>query len=138
MGSATAGQEPEGTIRELVLSGLRLSAGVTLYGIEQVQKVVEAATGERGLPGAAATAVSAMDGLTGFLEGAMNATKREALRSFSRVSAKAIEKTFDAISPSAIMEARNRLMGRRETESSPAQPGGASLAVDVLSGGADT
>lgn len=44
----------------------------------------------------------------------MDETKREALRSVSRVSAKAVEKAFETFSPSAVIDAANRLLGRRD------------------------
>jgi hypothetical protein len=39
-------------IQDLLVSGIRLSAGLTLYGVGQLQKVLETASGDRGLPGA--------------------------------------------------------------------------------------
>jgi hypothetical protein len=127
------------TIRDLLVSGVRLHTGLALYGIGQVQKVIEAATGEQGLPGAAETLESALDGLTGFFESTMDNTKREALRSVSRVSSKAVDKVFDTLSPEALRDAGDRLMGRKREDqvsvavSTGPEPGSASLAVDVLS-----
>jgi len=125
------------TIRDLIVSSVRLSAGITLYGIERIQKVVEAATGERGLPGAAAELDSALGVLANLLESNLDDTKREALRSVSRVSAKAVEKAFDALSPAAVLHAANRLTGGRDA-TRPAAPATPALAVDMLSGPADT
>jgi hypothetical protein len=125
------------TIQNLLVSGVRLSAGITLYGIERIQKVVEAATGERGLPGAATELDSALGVLANLLESNLDDTKREALRSVSRVSAKAVEKVFDALSPAAVLDAANRLTGGRGAKV-PAAPATPALAVDMLSGPADT
>jgi hypothetical protein len=125
------------SIQSLLVSGIRLSAGLTLYGIERVQKVVEAATGERGLPGAVTELDSALGLLANLLESNLDDTKREALRSVSRVSAKAVEKVFDALSPAAVMQAANRLTGGPDAIP-PAAPAAPTLAVDMLSGPADT
>jgi hypothetical protein len=124
-------------IQDLLVSGVRLSAGLTLYGIERLQKVVEAATGDRGLPGAVSEVDSALAVLANLLESNLDDTKREALRSVSRVSAKAVEKAFDALSPAAVIQAANRLTGGRDT-APPAAPATPTLAVDMLSGPADT
>jgi hypothetical protein len=125
------------TIQNLLVSGVRLSAGITLYGIERIQKVVEAATGERGLPGAVAELDSALGVLANLLEGNLDDTKREALRSVSRVSAKAVEKAFDALNPTPVLRAVGRLTGGRDA-TPPAAPATPTLAVDMLSGPADT
>jgi hypothetical protein len=125
------------TIQKLLVSGVRLSAGITLYGIERIQKVVESASGERGLPGAAAELDSALGVLANLLESNLNETKREALRSVSRVSAKAVEKAFETLSPAALLQAAGRLTGGRDA-TPPAAPATPSLAVDMLSGPADT
>lgn len=124
-------------IQDLLVSGVRLSTGLTLYGIERIQKLVEAAAGERGLPGAAMELDSALGVLANLLESNLDDTKREALRSVSRVSAKAVEKAFEALSPAAVIQAANRLTGRRDAApaAAPATP---TLAVDMLSGPADT
>jgi hypothetical protein len=125
------------TIQNLLVSGVRLSAGITLYGIERIQKVVEAATGERGLPGAATELDSALGVLANLLESNLDDTKREALRSVSRVSAKAVEKAFEALSPAAVLQAVNRFTGGRDA-ARPAASSTPALAVDMLSGPADT
>jgi len=125
------------TIQDLIVSSVRLSAGLTLYGIERIQRMVEAAAGEPGLPGAATELNSALGVLANLLESNLDETKREALRSVARVSAKAVEKAFDALSPAAVLDAANRLTGRRDT-ARPAAPATPALAVDMLSGPADT
>ena len=129
------------TIQNLLVSGVRLSAGLTLYGIERIQKVVEAATGERGLPGAATELDSALGVLANLLESNLNETKREAMRSVSRVSAKAVEKAFETLSPATLLESVNRAAGRLTgggEAAPPAAPATPALAVDMLSGPTDT
>jgi hypothetical protein len=138
-GSDTGARGLGDTIRDLFVSGVRLQTGLALYGIGQIQKVIEAATGEQGLPGAAEKLESALDGLTGFFESTMDSTKREALRSVSRVSSKAVDKVFDTLSPQALRDVGDRLMGRKRDDdasvavSTGSEPGSAALAVDVLS-----
>lgn len=122
------------TIQKLIVSSIRLSTGLTLYGIGQLQKILNAATGDKGLPGAAEKLESTFKELSKSLESNMDETKREALRSVSRVSAKAVEKAFETFSPAAILEAGNRLLGRRDDTPADATPASAPLAVDVLSG----
>jgi hypothetical protein len=122
-----------GTIQNLIVSGIRLSAGLTLYGIGQLQKIFDAAIGDKGLPGAAQKLESTLTELSGSLESNMDETKREALRSVSRVSAKVAAKTFQALSPDAILDAGNRLLGRRDDAPADPTSASASLAVDVLS-----
>jgi hypothetical protein len=121
-------------IQDLLVSGIRLSAGLTLFGIGQIQKVLETASGDRGIPGATEKLGSTFDALSQSLESNLNESRREAVQSVSRVSAKAIEKAFETFSPDAILEAGNRLLGRRDDASPETAPASASLAVDVLSG----
>lgn len=121
------------TIQNLIVSSIRLCTGLTLYGIGQLQKIFDAATGDKGLPGAAEKLESAFEDLSKSLESNMDETKREALRSVSRVSAKAVEKALETFSPATILEAGNRLLGRRH-DTADATPASAPLAVDVLSG----
>jgi hypothetical protein len=122
------------TIQTLIVSSIRLSTGLTLYGIGQLQKIFDAATGDKGLPEAAEKLESTFEELSKSLESNMDETKREALRSVSRVAAKAVEKAFETFYPAAILEARNRLLGRRDDTPADATPASAPLAVDVLSG----
>jgi hypothetical protein len=139
-GPGTGERQLGDTIQDLLVAGIRLSTGLTLYGIAQFQKVFDAAAGGQGLPGAAQKLGSTLEVLSNSLESNMDETKREALRSVSRVSAKAIGKVFEALSPEAIIEAGNRLQGRpdgRPDDAPAAAPAGASLAVDVLSRPAD-
>jgi hypothetical protein len=104
------------SIQTLLVSGIRLYAGITLYGLGQLQKIFDAATGDKGLPAAASRLESAFVDLSASLEKDMDETRKEALRSVSRVSAKAVERTFEALSPAAISEAGNRLLGRHRPE----------------------
>jgi hypothetical protein len=126
------------TMQSLIVSQIRFSTGLALYGIGQLQKIFDAAIGDRGLPAAAERLESALDELSQSLQSDMDETRKEALRSVSRVSAKAVEKAFEVFSPAAIGEAGKRLLGRRdETRTGGATApatASASLAVDVLSG----
>lgn len=141
-----AGQAPDAgerqlgdTIQDLLVAGIRLSTGLTLYGITQLQKVFDAATGDQGLPAVAEKLESTLEVLTNSLESNMDETKREALRSVSRVSAKAIGKVFERVrnaAPSLHAITGNRLPDSPHGGHDDA-PAGASLAVDVLSRPAD-
>ena len=129
------------TIQNLIVSGVRLSTGITLYGIERMQKIVEAATGERGLRGAATELDSALGVLANLLESNLDDTRREALRSVSRASAKAIAKAFETLSPAAIVDCANRFTGGRDAgrpSVRPPVPATPTLAVDMLGGPVDT
>ncbi len=132
------------TIQNLIVSSVRLSTGLTLYGIGELQKIFEAGVGGKGLPGAAEKLGSSLNEFSSSLERNLDETKKEALRSVSRVSVKAVEKAFQTFSPAAILEAGNQLLGRsNETRAydttgnetpGGARPANAPLAVDVLSG----
>jgi len=128
-----------GTLRNLLVSGVRVSAGFALYGLERVQNVVDAARGD-GLTGAAEKLGAALDTLSDSLEDGMDETKKEALRSVSRVTAKAAEKYAELLSPEAILRAVNGIVdknaaeGRRNTSAPGISP---QLAGDVLTGPRD-
>jgi hypothetical protein len=75
------------------------------------------------------------------MEGGIDDTKKEALRSVSRVTAKAVEKYAEVLSPAAIAEAANKLMKKSPGAiSSPhraartAPDHAPQLATDVLMG----
>ena len=116
------------TIQTLIVSSIRLSTGLTLYGIGKLQKIFDAATGDKGLPGAAEKLESTFEELSKSLESNLDETKKEALRSVSRVAAKAVEKAFETFRP--LLATRNRLLRRHHD----ATPESIPLAVDVLSG----
>jgi len=125
------------SIQNLIVSHIRLSTGLALFGLGQLQKVFDAAAGDKGLPAAAEKLESAYDELSRSLQSNMDETRKEAIRSVSRVSAKAIQKAFETFSPEAIGETRNRLLGRRDearTHATAPSTASAPLAVDILSG----
>ena len=88
------------TIQNLIVSSVRLSTGLTLYGIGELQKIFEAGVGGKGLPGAAEKLGSSLNEFSSSLERNLDETKKEALRSVSRVSVKAVEKAFQTCSDS--------------------------------------
>jgi hypothetical protein len=128
------------TLQSLLTAGVRMSAGFTLYGLEQFERTVEAVRSD-GLSAAAAKLRTALDTVSDSLENGVDETKKEALRSVSRVTAKALEKYAEILSPSAIAETTNKLMGKRtRPASSPsvvivaAPADSPRLAADVLMG----
>jgi hypothetical protein len=137
-----------GALQSLFVAGVRMSAGLTLYGLEQIRNTAEAIRGD-GLAGAAGKLGSALDRLSDTMEDGIDDTKKEALRSISRVTAKAVEKYAEILSPSAIAEAANQLMKKSGASGSslsgtanrPARTApdrAPQLATDVLTGPPDT
>jgi hypothetical protein len=122
------------TIQNLIVSSVRLSTGLTLYGIGQLQEIFDAAIGDKGLPGAAEKLESALQELSKSLESHMDESGIETLRSVSRVTAKVVERAFEAFCPEAIREAGKGLFGRRDDTTTHATPASVTLAVEVLSG----
>jgi hypothetical protein len=120
------------TIQNLIVSSVRLSTGLTLFGIGQLQEIFDAAAGDKGLRGAAEKLESALQELSKSLESHLDETGIETLRSVSRVSAQAVERAFEAFCPEAVREAGNRLLWRRDDTTTDAKPASASLAVEVL------
>jgi len=107
------GDEPTlgGALQSLFVAGVRMSAGFALYGLEQIGNIAEAVRGD-GIAGAAERLGSAFDRLSDSMEGGIDDTKKEALRSVSRVTAKAVEKYAEVLSPAAIAEAANKFLLR--------------------------
>lgn len=134
---------PRGALEKLLVAGVRLSAGFALYGLEQVQRAVEAVRTD-GLPGVAGKLETAFDRVSDSLESGVDDTKKEAMRSVSRVTAKAIEKYAEYLSPAAIAEAAGKLAGKGASSSSLNPERGAApenspqLAGDVLTGPPET
>jgi hypothetical protein len=133
-GSGEGAKDLGTAVQSLIVSGIRLSAGLTLYGIGRLQRIVDAATGDEGLPLVAEKIDLTLHELSGSIESHMDETRKEALRSVSRVSAKAIEKVCGAFSENSVGAAGDRSPRRREVASRDAVPARTLLAVDVLTG----
>ena len=132
-----------GALQSLFVAGVRMSAGFTLYGLEQTRNAIEAVRGD-GLAGAAEKLETAFDTLSDTMENGLDETKKEALRSISRVTAKAVEKYVEFLSPGGIFEAANNLLSKGAGSDSSAKAGKSHapqsaplLASDVLSGPGD-
>jgi hypothetical protein len=128
-----------GALQSLFVAGVRMSAGFTLYGLEQIRNTAEALRGD-GLAGAAEKLGSAFDRLSDTMEAGIDDTKKEALRSVSRVTAKVVEKYAEILSPAVIADAATKMMKKSGPASSSnrttrAAPDHApQLAADVLMG----
>jgi hypothetical protein len=128
----------EGTVQNLLVSTVRLSAALTLYGLEQLQNVAYARKGRRDLSTTAERFVTTLDSLSDSLVDGMDETKKDALISLSTVARYMIRKSLESLS--AALETANDLFKRAsEPISSVAgreivQTDAPQLAVDVLTG----
>lgn len=135
-----AGETIADTVQNLVLSTVRLSAALTLYGLEQLQTVTRVSAGNRGLATVAEELGTALDSVADPFVKGINETKRDALISVTAAARFLIRKSFQIVSPGVVLEALNDLLNKaaqpltvfngtkKITKNAP------ELAVDVLSG----
>ena len=140
LGSKT-GETLEGTVQSLLVSTVRLSAALTLYGLEQLQNVAYAREGRRDLSTAAERFGTALDSVSDSLVDGLDETKRDALISVSTVARFLIRESFEILSPAAVLETVGHLLKRAPEpiaafagKKEIAQKDAPQLAVDVLTG----
>jgi hypothetical protein len=92
---------PGGALQDLIVSGIRLQAGLLMYGIERLQDLSNVAGKGQGPQGLADEAAATLNSLTGFLETGLDRTKKDALKSVSRVASKAVAKSAEVLSKAA-------------------------------------
>jgi hypothetical protein len=86
----------EGTVQNLLVSTVRLSAALTLYGLEQLQNVAYARKGRRDLSTTAERFVTTLDSLSDSLVDGMDETKKDALISLSTVARYMVRKSLES------------------------------------------
>ena len=135
-----AGVAIQDTVQHLILSTIRLSAALTLYGLEQLQTVGRVSAGNRGLATVAEELGTALDSVADPFVKGINETKRDALVSVTAAARFLIRKSFQIVSPDAVLEVLNDLLNKasqplavfngtkKVTQNAP------ELAVDVLTG----
>jgi hypothetical protein len=130
---ASEDRTPGASLQDLLVSGIRISAGLALYGIEQLQNLAASAGSGGGLPAIADQVGITLDSVTDFLASGMDNTKRDALKSVSRVASKAVAKSVEVLS-----ELANAGSGEPAafpaTETTSVYGSPPRLAVDVLTG----
>ena len=96
-------QTPGGALQNPHVSGIRLSPA--LYGVERLQHLSTSAAGGRGLAAMADQVGTIFDSVTGFLASGMDNSRRDALKSISRVATRVGSKPADVLShPSAFQD----------------------------------
>lgn len=142
-----AEREPEvpeslgSALQDLLVAAIRFSTAVDLYALEQIEKTIETIRGD-GLPAGTERYRNSLDTVSDTLEDRIDDTKKEALRSMSRVAAKALDKYFEYASPAAILRNLSDWNDRvsrasspkTRAEAKPNAPESPRLAVDVLAG----
>lgn len=143
-GSKTS-ETMEATVQDLLVSTVRLSAALTLYGLEQLQNVAFARSDRRELSEAVEKLGTGLDSVTDSLVQGLNETKKDALISVSTTARYVIRKSLEILSPVPVLEAANNLLkkatepilafaGQRETVQDIVPKDAPQLAVDVLTG----
>ena len=144
LGSKT-GETMEATLQDLLVSTVRLSTALTLYGLEQLQNVAYARTGRPDLSAAAEKLGTGLDSVTDSLVLGIDETKKDALISVSTAARYVIRKSLEILSPVTVLEAANDLLkkasepifalaGQREIVQDVVPKDAPQLAVDVLTG----
>ena len=96
------GVDSGAALRNLIVSGIRLHAGVALYGLESLQRLSTSGRG-KGLPGAAGELGARLDSITEFAVSGLDQTKKDAMDSVSRVAKKAVAKSAEVLSELAAL-----------------------------------
>jgi hypothetical protein len=123
-----------GSLQKLFVSGVRLQAGVALFGLEQLQHLLTAKGADREPAAIVAHFARALNTLSDTLSGSVDDTKKDALRSVSRVAERAAAKSAEVVSRMAgrgTEEAETPALSMAPAAGSSAAP---VLAVDVLMG----
>jgi hypothetical protein len=100
-------------MQNLMIALMRFSAAVTLYGMEQVQKSMNVVDGGEDLSKAMDRLEKTLNSLTDTLVNKIDDSKRETLKSVTKMSEDVIGKTMDGVSmmdPREVLKATNDLM----------------------------
>ena len=102
-------------MQNLIISMMRFSAAVTLFGMEQLQNTLNAVEGDEEFSKTTDRFEEALDSLTEALKNRIDDKKKDTLKSITKMSEDVVNRTFDgmsAIDPRDIMKATNDLIQR--------------------------
>ena len=100
-------------MQSLIISMMKFSAAVTLFGMEQLQNTLNMVEGEEQLSKTTERFEQALDSLTEALTNRIDDKKKDTLKSITRMSEDVVNRTFDGMSvvdPIEIMRATNDLI----------------------------
>jgi GTPase involved in cell partitioning and DNA repair len=100
-------------MQNLMIAMMRFSAAVTLYGMEQVQKSMNVVDGGEDMSKAMDRLEKTLNSLTDTLVNKIDDSKKETLKSVTKMSEDVIGKTMDGVSmmdPREVLKATNDLM----------------------------
>jgi hypothetical protein len=100
-------------MQNLIVSMLRFSAAVTLFGMEQLQTSLNMIEGEDDVSKAMERFEKALDSMTDSLTTRIDDKKRDTLKSITKMSEDVVGRTFDGmtmIDPREVMRATNDLI----------------------------
>ncbi len=124
-------------MQDLIVSMIRFSAAVTLYGMEQIQNTLNVAEGEEDFSKMRDKFQDALDSLTETLKSRIDDKKQETLKTVTKMSEEVVQRTADgmtAMDPREIVRATNDLIQKTSSTTSD-WVSKASSAFDKESGG---
>jgi len=81
-------------MQKLIVSFMRLSSAMTLFGMEQMQSAAGTVSGNTDISKAIDKLVDSIDSVTDRLADEVDASKRETLSTITRISADAVDRTW--------------------------------------------
>jgi vacuolar-type H+-ATPase subunit E/Vma4 len=100
-------------MQSLIVSMMRFSAALTLFGMEQLQSSLNVVEGEENLDKAMDRFEKALDSLTDALVNKIDDKKKDTLKSVTRMSEDVVSRTMDGINvmdPREVLRATNDLL----------------------------
>ena len=100
-------------MQSLIVSMMRFSAAVTLFGMEQLQSSLSVVEGEEELDKAMERFEKALDSMTDALVNKIDDKKKDTLKSVTRMSEDVVNRTFDSMNvmdPREVLRATNDLL----------------------------
>ncbi|HYK89948.1 MAG TPA: hypothetical protein VE398_14325 [Acidobacteriota bacterium] len=100
-------------MQNLIISMMKFSAAVTLFGMEQLQNTLNMVEGEEDLSKTMERFEQAINSLTETLTSRIDEKKKETLSSITKMSEDVVNRTFDGMSmmdPREVMRATNDLI----------------------------
>jgi hypothetical protein len=100
-------------MQSLIISMMKFSAAVTLFSMEQLQNTLNVVEGEEDFSKTRDRFEQAINSLTDVLTNRIDETKKETLKSVTRMSEDVVNRTFDGMSfidPREMMRATNDLI----------------------------
>ena len=100
-------------MQNLIVSMLRFSAAVTLFGLEQFEKTVEVVEGKTDLSKTMTGYEKTFNSMTEVLTGQMDEKKKETLKSITKMSEDTVSRSMDGMEvmdPREVLRATSELM----------------------------